>query len=236
MVPDGWEAVPAADLDDARAGSWPRRGPEAWRRMDGSIAGMSVTWVDATQVGVPSDFYYLAANGPVLSRLTQSKACRAETRRVLLDNRPSFGVGKPRDGDYMAKGQGTCNVRGTPTRWAYFVAAPGFGPVRRDGDPVLGPLRGGGGDARLPAGAIDPAAPDPPHQLRRRLGARHGGRRIPSGHALAAASARVAIHERRAHDLGLAPPATDVDLDRVAKRDRVGRPQVGQRDPRAEQG
>ena len=72
---------------------------------------------------------------------------------MLLDNRPSFGVGKPRDGDYMAKGQGTCNVRGTPTRWAYFVAAPGFGPVRRMGIPVLGPLRGGGGDAGLPAGA-----------------------------------------------------------------------------------
>ena len=130
MVPDGWEAVPAADVDDARAGFLASPRPDAWRRMDGSIAGMSVTWVDATQVGVPSDFYYLAANGPVLSRLTQSKACRAETRRVLLDNRPSFGIGKPRDGDFMAKGQGTCNVRGTPTRWAYFVAAPGFGPVR----------------------------------------------------------------------------------------------------------
>ena len=128
MVPKSWEAVPAADLDDARAGFLASPRPEAWRRMDGSIAGMSVTWVDATQVGVPSDFYYLAANGPVLSRLTQSKACRAETQRVLLDNRPSFGVGKPRDGDYMAKGQGTCNVRGTPTRWAYFVAAPGLRP------------------------------------------------------------------------------------------------------------
>jgi hypothetical protein len=138
MVPDGWEAVPATDADDARSGFLASPRPEALRRMDGSIAGMSATWIDATRVGVPTDFYYLAATGPVLSRLTHSNACRPERQRVLVDNRPTFGVGAPADGDYMAQGQGTCNVRGTPTRWAYFVAAPGFGPVRRVGIPTSG--------------------------------------------------------------------------------------------------
>ena len=38
----------------------------------------------------------------------------------------------------MAQGKGTCNIHGTPTRWAYFVAAPGFGPVRRMGIPASG--------------------------------------------------------------------------------------------------
>ena len=40
----------------------PRHGP--WADIDGSAVGMSAMWVDATRVGVPSDFYYLAANGP----------------------------------------------------------------------------------------------------------------------------------------------------------------------------
>jgi hypothetical protein len=131
--------MPAAGADDPRAGFLASPRPEAWQRMDGSIAGMSATWVDATRVGVPSDFYYLAATGPLLSRLTHSDACRPQSVRVYLDNRPSFGLGVvPSAGDYMARGAGTCNVRGTPTRWEYFVAAPGFGPVRRVGIPASG--------------------------------------------------------------------------------------------------
>lgn len=136
LVPDGWRAAPAGG---ARAGFVASPRPEAWRRMDGSITGMAVTWVDATEVGVPSDFYYLAATGPLLSQLTRSDACRAESQRVFLDNAPTFAPGDDRSaGDYMARGEGTCNVGGRPTRWAYFVAAPGFGPVRRVGIPQSG--------------------------------------------------------------------------------------------------
>ena len=53
---------------------------------------------------------------------------------MLIDNVPTFAsgvVGSP--GDYMAEGEGTCTARGQVTRWAYFVAAPGFGPVRQLG-------------------------------------------------------------------------------------------------------
>jgi hypothetical protein len=132
LVPDGWRPMPA--VSGAREGFFASPRPDAWRRLDGSIEGMAATWVDATRVGVPSDFYYLVAKGAVLSGLTSSPDCRAESQRVLLNNRPSLisGVeGSP--GDYMARGEGTCNVRGRATRWAYFVAAPGFGPVRRMG-------------------------------------------------------------------------------------------------------
>jgi hypothetical protein len=90
-------------------------------------------------VGVPSDFYYLAATGPLLSHLLGSPDCRSESQRVFVDNRPSFASGTPDSpGDYMARGQGTCHARGRATRWAYFVAAPGFGPVRRVGIPRSG--------------------------------------------------------------------------------------------------
>ena len=139
LVPDGWEAMPATSEGAARGGFMASPRPKAWRRMDGSIAGMSVTWVDATQIGVPSDFYYMAATGAVLSHLTHSSVCRSESQRIFLDNRPSFEVGDTEHGDYMARGRGTCAIRGSsPTRWAYFVAAPGFGPVRRVGIPSSG--------------------------------------------------------------------------------------------------
>jgi hypothetical protein len=139
MVPDGWRALPAAPVGDARGGFMASPRPEAWRRMDGSIAGMSATWVDATRIGVPSDFYYLAATGPLLTYLTDSARCEADRPEVYVDNRPRFGPAQAlRTGDYMARGEGTCNVNGSATRWAYFVAAPGFGPVRRVGIPSSG--------------------------------------------------------------------------------------------------
>jgi hypothetical protein len=139
LVPDGWRAEPAGPRVGARGGFVASPEPEAWRRMDGSITGMAATWVDATRVGVPSDFYYLAASGPLLSRLTHSNDCSADRTQILADNRPAFAhgaVGSP--GDYVARAEGTCHVRGRPTRWAYFVAAPGFGPVHQLGIPSSG--------------------------------------------------------------------------------------------------
>jgi hypothetical protein len=136
LVPDGWHAAP---VKGARGGFVASPHPEAWRHMDGSITGMAATWVDATEVGMPSDFYYLAATGPLLSSLTRSDTCRAESQQVILDNAPAFAAGDTDSpGDYMARGEGTCHVGGTPTRWAFFVAAPGFGPVRTVGIPQSG--------------------------------------------------------------------------------------------------
>ena len=107
--------------------------------MDGSTAGMAATWVDATRIALPSDFYYLAATGPLLSRLTHSAGCRPGWQHVFLDDRPAFASGPPDSpGDYMARGGGTCDVGRRTTRFAYFVAAPGFGPVRRVGIPSSG--------------------------------------------------------------------------------------------------
>jgi hypothetical protein len=132
LIPDGWQ--PVSTSVGAREGFFASPSPEAWSRMDGTTEGIAATWIDATQVGVPSDFYYLAATGPLFSRLVHSRDCRAESSDVIIDNVPTFASGTAGSpGDYMARGEGTCKVRGQVTRWAYFVAAPGFGPVRKIG-------------------------------------------------------------------------------------------------------
>ncbi len=139
LVPDGWHAIPAHSVDDLRGGFFASPRPRTWGRMDGTTSGMAATWIDATEVGVPSDFYYLAANGPLMSQLDNSPDCRADRQRVFIDDRPSFASGgRTSPGDYMASAEGTCHARGRLTRWAYFVAAPGFGPVRRIGIPSSG--------------------------------------------------------------------------------------------------
>ena len=137
IVPDGWVANPPTG-SSFRGGFHASPHPEGWRRMDGGVPGMSATWVDATRVGVPSDFFYLAATGPLLSNLIDSRRCNAETQRVFVDRRPDFSPNGTSLGDYVAEGEGTCDVRGTPTRWAYFVAAPGYGPVHEVGIPASG--------------------------------------------------------------------------------------------------
>jgi hypothetical protein len=132
LVPDGWRSIPTST--GAREGFFASPSPQAWSRMDGTTEGIAATWVDASTVGIPSDFYYLAATGPLFSQLIDSPDCRAESQRVYVDNVPSFAsgaIGSP--GDYMARGEGTCHAKGRSTRWAYFVAAPGFGPVRHIG-------------------------------------------------------------------------------------------------------
>ena len=79
-----------------------------------------------------------AASGPVLGRLTSSHACTGH-RHVLVDHRPSWMAGTPASpGDFLAKGHGRCEEHGVPTRWAYFVAAPGFGAERQVGIPSSG--------------------------------------------------------------------------------------------------
>jgi hypothetical protein len=137
-VPDGWHAMLADPQLGIRGGfvATPRVG--GWPDIDGSAVGMSATWVDATRVGVPTDFYYLAANGPMLSRLTTSANCREQSHRVYLDRRPTFDLHRHSPGHFMAEGAGACRRGSTATRYAYFIAAPGFGPVHEMGIPSSG--------------------------------------------------------------------------------------------------
>jgi len=137
LVPDGWH--PRLLATDARQGliATPRLGD--WARAQRPIEGMAAMWIDGTRVGVPSDYYYLAATGPALDSLTRSPECSATRHLVVVNHRPAFADGLPDSpGDYIAVGRGVCQVRDTSTRWAYFVAAPGYGPVRTLGIPSSG--------------------------------------------------------------------------------------------------
>lgn len=135
VIPDAWRPVTAWNQDDPREGIIATPRPRGWE--DGRLTeGMAALWVDGARVGVPSDYYYLAASGPALDMLTRSPECSASRQTVIVDHVPTFAAG-PADspGDYIARGQGTCTIGRTPTRWAYFVAAPGYGPARAVGIP-----------------------------------------------------------------------------------------------------
>ena len=139
IVPDGWKAVPAGPTGGPRGGFVASPHPNRWLAEGGGVSGMAATWVDATQIGIPSDYYYLAASGPLLSRLLAWEGCRTIASRVFVDNVPSFASSKPSTADYVALGSGVCALAGrAATRWAYFVAAPGFGPTRQIGIPNSG--------------------------------------------------------------------------------------------------
>jgi hypothetical protein len=138
VVLDEWVVAPVDTAAGIRSGfvASPRAG--GWPDIDGSSVGMSATWVDATAVGVPSDYYYLIANGPLLSRLTTSANCRERSARVYLNERPTFDHRRRSPGHYMASGEGVCHRGRQVTHYAYFVAAPGYGPVHRMGIPRSG--------------------------------------------------------------------------------------------------
>jgi hypothetical protein len=108
--------------------------------MDGTVAGMTAMWVDVTRVGVPSDFYYMAARNVAFEDLGANETCHPLARKVVVDHRPDFYAGSSPNspGDYVAHGRGTCGRGSRETRWASFVAAPGYGPVRRVGIPSSG--------------------------------------------------------------------------------------------------
>lgn len=99
--------------------------------------GLEAYWVDAAQVGLPSDYYYLAAEGRA-RHLPAERGCRRARYDVIRNREPAFNRAEHSPGDYMATAGGTCAANGRRLRWASFVAAPGFGPVKRLGIPESG--------------------------------------------------------------------------------------------------
>ena len=140
LIPTGWRAVATPAEHASQQGFVASPRPRAWSHLHRGMTGLSASWVDATQVGVPSDFYYLAATGPVLSRLMASERCRHLDEQVFANNAPAFASGdRGSPGDYVARGEGVCDrPGGVDTRWRYFVAAPGLGPARQVGIPGSG--------------------------------------------------------------------------------------------------
>ena len=137
LIPDDWRARPADPTGGFERGfvaSPAAHGPR------GQIAeGMAAVWIDGTTVGVPSDYYYLAAKRAAVARLTDTTGCDGLERNVFVDHRPSYADGRRNSpGDFVAVGEGVCARSPEPTRFKYFVAAPGYGPVHRVGIPASG--------------------------------------------------------------------------------------------------
>ena len=137
LIPDRWRPRPADAAGGFENGFV--ASPAAEPGSPGVTGeGMAAVWIDGTKVGVPSDYYYVVAHGAAVDRLTDAPTCHPMTR-VFLDRRPTFADGRPGSpGDYVATGQGVCDRSAGTIRFAYFVAAPGYGPVRRLGIPTSG--------------------------------------------------------------------------------------------------
>jgi hypothetical protein len=138
IVPDDWVVSPAGSPEYS-VGVTATPGPAV---AIGSVPieqGLIATRVDATAVGAPSDLYYLAAKGPILSEIREDTRCTIAQKHVYADHAPAAITGRTASpGDFVAAANGTCGRRHVVTRWSYFVAAPGFGPAREQGIPGSG--------------------------------------------------------------------------------------------------
>lgn len=138
VVPDSWETRPL--LDDR----YPQEGFVAsprlsdWDSGTGEARGVEIFWIDVSKLQIPSDYYYLVARGAALRSLSANTSCHAAGHRVFADHPPDFTGRRFSPGDYVESGTGTCQTETGPTRWAYVVAAPGFGPAREVGLPTSG--------------------------------------------------------------------------------------------------
>jgi hypothetical protein len=137
LVPKQWNAAPIAD-DPLREGVVASPNLDGWATMDGTVPGLEAMWVDVGRVGIPFNYYYLAASGAAIPQVATSRTCRSAHLEVIVDHRPVFAGDTWSASDYAVRGSGSCRSRGHHTRFAYFVAAPGFGPVRHVGIPSSG--------------------------------------------------------------------------------------------------
>lgn len=136
LVPEDWVAQQAGD---AAYSVGVAASPQPAGAMTIPEQGLVATRFDATEVGIPSDLYYLAAKGPVIQRVTDRARCTVTQQRVFVDHAPAALAGGRRSpGDFVAQATGTCGREGAVTRWSYFVAAPGYGPARGTGIPGSG--------------------------------------------------------------------------------------------------
>jgi hypothetical protein len=134
-VPDDWVVSPA-EAESFATGVSASPGPG---RLVPGEQGLLATRVDATQVGAPSDLYYLAAKGPVMDRIRTDRRCTVTGQHVYADDAPTAITGRASSlGEFVASARGTCSIHHVKTRWSYFVAAPGFGPAQERGIPGSG--------------------------------------------------------------------------------------------------
>jgi hypothetical protein len=137
VIPHQWDST-AVEGESLHVGIMASPRLEAFKRLDGSVQGIAATWLDSAEAGIPFDYYYLAASGGVLRTLTEREGCHRDYHLVIVDHRPDSAGAASSPADYVARAGGTCLTPVGVTRWAYVVAAPGYGPVREMGIPSSG--------------------------------------------------------------------------------------------------
>ncbi len=138
LIPDGWEARPLPTARYPQEGFVASARIEQWENAVGTVSGMEAFWIDVAKLQIPSDYYYMVAQGPAMAALAANRNCRSASEDVYIDHPPDFTGRRFSPGDYVMSATGSCRTEGTPTRWAYVVAAPGFGPMRQMGIPTSG--------------------------------------------------------------------------------------------------
>ena len=129
-IPRHWTEVALSEDGSLRQGLMASPNLERWQHLDGTVPGIEATWVDATEAQIPSDYFYLAAKWPILPRLAAAERCSTSFQQVIVDHQPVFNRLHENLGDFAARASGTCKSEGHVNRWAYFVAAPSYGPVQ----------------------------------------------------------------------------------------------------------
>ncbi len=138
MFPKSWQARPLPVSSVPQQGFVASPRIDRFERAAGTVQGIEAFWIDVAQLSIPSNYYYLAARNEALSALSTGKSCTAVRRDVVVDRPPDLTGSTFSPGDYVVSASGTCQSSSHPTRWAYVVAAPGFGPVRQVGLPTSG--------------------------------------------------------------------------------------------------
>jgi hypothetical protein len=138
LIPSGWQAEPLPQTRFPQQGFVASPELASWEEGAGGVRGMEAFWVDVTSLHISSDYYYVVAKGPAMSSIMANKNCHSTAQEVLADNPPKLSGLEFSPGDYVVSARGTCSGDGGTTKWAYIVAAPGFGPVRQVGLPSSG--------------------------------------------------------------------------------------------------
>jgi hypothetical protein len=138
LLPPKWEFRPIPNAGSHRLGIQASRNDLGMIPTDLRQPSLEAYWVDATEVGVPSDYYELAARGPLLDLVASTPGCLTEGRLEAVSPRHAPGNLGMWPGQYVTMATGSCHTHASDTRWASFVAAPGFGPARELGIPRSG--------------------------------------------------------------------------------------------------
>jgi hypothetical protein len=138
VIPKAWEAKTLPTSNLPREGFVASPNLARWERGQAYSQGVEAFWVDVATLRIPSDYYYLAARNASFGQLGGPGACGPARPQILVNHPPDYSGRTLSPGDFVASATGGCMRGGRPTHWAYVVAAPGFGPIRKVGIPTSG--------------------------------------------------------------------------------------------------